>query len=92
MVSGITIVVCLLIFIILGGGWIAGYQYLKDKGPQYLVRFYLIYAIFRILTVLSVAVVSIFFISGSTAESKSFVLMLFTMYVLMMALTLIMKH
>lgn len=85
-------VVCLLIFIALGSGWIAGYQYLKDKGPQYLVRFYLIYAIFRILTVLSVAVVYIFFISGSTAESKSFVLMLFTMYVLMMALTLIMKH
>ena len=92
MVSLLTIVCSLLIFIILGVGWMKGCSYVKAKAPQMLVKFYLIYALFRVMTVLSIAAVYIFFISDSIGESKSFVAMLFVMYVLMMALTLKMKH
>lgn len=92
MVSALTVVCCLLLFTALGAGWVMGCSYIKAKAPQMLVKFYFVYAIFRILTVLSLAAVYIFFISGGLAESKAFVAMLFVMYVLMMALTLKMKH
>lgn len=92
MVSAVTLVGCLLLFAALGTGWVIGCNYIKDRAPQMLVRFYLIYAVFRVLTVLSVAAVYIFFISDSIGESKSFVIMLFVMYALMMALTLKLKH
>lgn len=92
MVSAPTIIFCAAVFALLGCGWVKGYDLVKGKAPQMLAKFYLAYAVFRVLTVLVLASVYIFFLSGSVAESKAFVAMLFVMYAVMMALTLKMKH
>lgn len=92
MVSVLAIMFSLLLLVALGAGWMAGYRYFKAEDHQMLVRFYMAYAAFRVFIILGYAAIYIFFISDSVAESKAFVLMLFSMYVLMMALTLILKH
>lgn len=92
MLSIQAIVVCAVVFAILGVGWVKGCDFVKSRNPDVFVRFYLVYAVFRTLMVLLVASVYIFFLSGSLAESKAFVVMLFVMYSIMMTLTLKMKH
>lgn len=92
MVSAPTIVFCAVVFALLGCGWVKGFDLVKAKAPQMLAKFYLAYAVFRVLAVLVLASIYIFFLSGSVAESKVFVAMLFVMYAVMMAFTLKMKH
>lgn len=92
MLSVQTVAVCAVVFALLGVGWLKGYDFVKARAPETLAKFYLAYAVFRMLTVLILAAVYIFFMSESMAESKVFVAILLVMYAFMMALTLKMKH
>lgn len=92
MPSTLTICLCLVLFAALGTGWVKGYDIVKKRAPLQLPKFYMVYAAFRMITILLVVAVYVFFISDSLAQSKSFVILIFIMYAAMMALTLKMKH
>lgn len=92
MPSPLTIFLCAALFTLLGMGWMKGYDFVKSKAPEQIVKFYLAYAVFRVLTILLVVGVYVLFISQSMAQSKAFVIMFFIMYAAMMALTLTKKH
>ena len=92
MPSPLTIFLCAALFTLLGMGWMKGYDFVKAKAPEQIVKFYLAYAVFRVLTILLVVGVYVLFISQSMAQSKAFVIMVLVMYATMMALTLAKKH
>lgn len=92
MPSPLTIFLCAALFTLLGMGWMKGYDFVKSKAPEQIVKFYLAYAVFRVLTILLVVGVYVLFISQSMAQSKAFVIMVLVMYTTMMALTLAKKH
>ena len=92
MPSPLTIFLCAALFTLLGMGWMKGYDFVKSKAPGQIVKFYLAYAAFRVLTILLVVGVYVLFISQSMAQSKAFVIMVLVMYATMMALTLAKKH
>ena len=92
MPSPLTIFLCAALFTLLGMGWMKGYDFVKSKAPGQIVKFYLDYAVFRVLAILLVVGVYVLFISKSMAQSKAFVIMIFIMYAAMMALTLTKKH
>lgn len=92
MPSPLTIFLCAALFTLLGMGWMKGYDFVKSKAPGQIVKFYLAYAVFRVLAILLVVGVYVLFISKSMAQSKGFVIMVFVMYAAMMALTLTKKH
>ena len=91
MPSPLTIFLCAALFTLLGMGWMKGYDFVKSKAPEQIVKFYLAYAVFRVLTILLVVGVYVLFISQSMAQSKAFVIMVLVMYATMMALTLAKK-
>lgn len=92
MPSLLTIGLCALLFIALGVAWVVGVGIVRRHWPRHLVHFYILMAAVRMVSVLTVAGVYILFISDSSAESKSFALMMMVMYVLMMLVMLIIKH
>ena len=92
MPSPLTIFLCAALFTLLGMGWMKGYDFVKSKARGQIVKFYLAYAVFRVLAILLVVGVYVLFISKSMAQSKAFVIMIFIMYAAMMALTLTKKH
>lgn len=92
MPSTLTICLCLMLFAALGTGWVKGYDVVKSRAPKQLAKFYLAYAVFRMITVLLVVAVYVFLISDSLQQSKAFAVMIFIMYVAMMAVTLKLKH
>lgn len=92
MPSPLTIFLCAALFTLLGMGWMKGYDFVMSKAPKQIVKFYLAYAVFRVLAILLVVGVYVLFISKSMAQSKAFVIMIFIMYAAMMALTLTKKH
>lgn len=92
MPSPLTIFLCAALFTLLGMGWMKGYDFVMSKAPKQIVKFYLAYALFRVLAILLVVGVYVLFISKSMAQSKGFVIMIFIMYAAMMALTLTKKH
>lgn len=92
MPSPLTIFLCAALFALLGMGWMKGCDFVKSKAPEQIVKFYLAYAVFRVLAVLLVVGVYVWSISRSMAQSKAFVIMVFAMYAVMMALTLTKKH
>lgn len=52
----------------------------------------MVYAVFRMVVIVGYMAFYIFLISGSSTESKAFALIILSMYVVMMTLTLILKH
>lgn len=92
MPSPLTIFLCAALFTLLGMGWMKGYDLVKAKAPDQIVKFYLIYAVFRVLAILLAVGVYVLFVSKSMGESKAFVAMVLIMYAVMMTLTLTKKH
>ena len=92
MPSPLTIFLCAALFTLLGMGWMKGYDFVKARAPKEIVKFYLAYAVFRVLAILLAVGVYVLFISESMAQSKAFVIMVLIMYAVMMVLTLTKKH
>lgn len=92
MVSASAVAFCAALFALLGCGWVKGYDIVKAKAPGQLAKFYLAYAVFRMVTILLVVAVYVFVVSDSLQQSKAFAVMVLLMYVAMMALTLKIRH
>ncbi|KGF16660.1 hypothetical protein HMPREF1640_09165 [Prevotella sp. S7-1-8] len=92
MVSSLTLIICTLLFTAIGAIWIVGYNYVKKHCPANLPQFYMILAVARIVSILAFVGIYILFISKSAAESRVFALMVILMYIVMMGVSLKIKH
>ena len=92
MISTTTLIICTLFFTAIGAIWIVGYNYVKKHYPANLPHFYMVLAVVRVVLILTFVGVYILFISKSTAESRVFAIMVILMYILMMGVSLKIKH
>ncbi len=86
--------IALVVFVVgsLGVVWVVGASVVKRHSPEHLPHFYMIIAVVRILILLTMIGGYIFLLSDSKEESKVFALFTMAMYVLMMVITLKIKH
>lgn len=80
-----------LFFTGLGLAYVKGYDFVRRHSPENLVRFYLVMATIRMLLVATVVAVYVF-LADNKEDSIHFAAMFFGMYVVMMVITLILKH
>ena len=80
------------LYSVLGMIWIKGVDYVKANSPKYLPSFYMILAVIRMVSILTVIGLYLLFISKSQEESVTFVIMMLSMYALMMMVTLLIRH
>lgn len=88
MVSALTIAVLAVLFVFLTAAWGVVLKVGVRHQIARLPRLYILFSLFRVLTVLLVAGIYILFVSRSVAESKSFAVVLFVMYMACLAMTL----
>lgn len=89
--SLLTIFLSALFFTLLGTAYVKGYGIVKSRAPERLAQFYLIMAAIRILLVATVVAIYVV-LSQDRQASISFAAMFLGMYVVMMVITLILKH
>jgi len=80
-----------LFFILLGAVYVEGYDFLKAHSPERLPQFYLVLVAIRILLVATVVAIYVI-LSQNRQDSIHFAAMFFGMYIVMMVITLILKH
>jgi hypothetical protein len=78
-------------FAFFGTLYVAGYNFFKKRNPEHLVRFYLILAVFRIMIVATVILLYTL-TADSRPQAIHFAMMFIAMYVVMMIITLTLKH
>lgn len=89
--SPLAIFLSVLYFTVLGMAYIKGYDFVKKHSSEHLVHFYLIMAAIRLILTASVVAIYVS-LSGNRADSIHFAAMFIGMYVVMMIVTLILKH
>lgn len=89
--STLTVFFSVLFFTLLGVAYVKGYDFVKSHSPNRLVHFYLIMATIRILLVAMVVLLYVI-LSQNYEESVRFAAVFLGMYVVMMVITLILKH
>ncbi len=89
--STLTVFLSALFFTLLGMAWIVGYDFVKKHSPQHLVRFYMLMATIRFVFVCTIVLAYAMF-SAQREDAKEFAIMFIGMYVVMMVVTLIIKH
>lgn len=89
--SGITIFLTFLYFLILGLVWVKGYDVVKKHDASLLPRFYLVLATIRFLLTATLVLCYILLTNDMTS-SRQFVIMVMVMYGVMMVVTLTLKH
>ena len=85
------IILSILFFTLLGGSYVKGYDIVKRQAPDHLVHFYLIMATIRMLLVLTVVGLYVFF-TGNRQDAIRFVVIFLIMYAIMMVITLKLRH
>lgn len=80
-----------LFFTVLGMAYVKGYDFVKRRSPEHLVHFYLVMATIRLLLIATVVAIYVF-LSDSREDSIHFAAMFIGMYVVMMIITLVLKH
>ena len=80
------------LFTLLGMAYVKGYDVVKRHSPQHLVHFYLIMATVRMLIVATAVAIYVLLIAKSRDDAISFALIIIIMYVVMMAVTLKLRH
>lgn len=83
-----TVCLSLMLFSALGAGWVKGFGIVKARIPDQIVKFSLLYSVFRMITILLYVGAYVLLFSESFEQSKAFVVMIFIMYVVMMAVSL----
>lgn len=86
-----TIFLSVLFFTILGTAYCKGYDITKRHSPERLPQFYMIMAAIRFILIVTI-VGAYAFLSGNRADTISFVTLFFTLYMIMMVVTLKLKH
>ena len=85
------IVLSAVFFTLLGVAYVKGYDLVKQHSPDHLVHFYLIMATIRMLLVLTVVGLYVFF-TGNRQDAIRFVVIFLIMYAIMMVITLKLRH
>lgn len=80
-----------LLITLLGFAYVKGYDLVKQKSPGHLPQFYLVMTIIRILLLLTVVGLYVLF-TESREDIIHFALIFLGMYVVMMIVTLSMRH
>ena len=80
-----------LLMTLLGAAYVKGYDLVKKKSPEHLPHFYLIMATIRMLLVLTVVGIYALF-SDSREDTIRFALIGIGLYVVMMVITLSLRH
>lgn len=78
-------------FTILGMGYVKGYNIVKEKDVTQLVKYYLLFTAIRFVLVMTVVGTYVVF-EDNREDSLRFAAMFFGMYVVMLIITLIIKH
>ncbi len=78
-------------FVFLGTAYVKGYDLVKEKSPEHLPQFYLIMTTIRMILVLTVIGLYVLF-TENREDTIHFVLTCIGMYVLMMVITLKLRH
>ncbi len=76
---------------VLGVAYVKGYDIVKKHSPEHLVHFYLIMATVRMLLI-GTAVALYVLLASSREESIRFALITIIMYIVMMIVTLTLRH
>lgn len=90
--SIITVVFTALFFIVIGVAYCMGWNQVKRTMPEHLIHYYMIAAVIRFLLVAILILAYIKFADASRKENIQFALMTVAMYVVMMVVTLSIKH
>ena len=85
------LVLSVLFFALLGVAYVKGYDLVKRHSPDHLAHFYLIMATIRMLLVLTVVGLYVFF-TGTRQDAIRFVVIFLIMYAIMMVITLKLRH
>lgn len=80
-----------LFFVVLGLAYVKGLGFVKRHSPEHMVHFYLIMATIRMLLVATIVIIYVL-LSDNRDDAVRFAAMFFGMYVVMMVVTLILKH
>lgn len=80
-----------LFFTLLGMAYVKGYDVVKSHSPEHLVHFYLIMATVRMLLIGTIVVLYVLF-AENREDAIRFALLFIIMYVVMMVITLSMRH
>ena len=86
-----TYFLAVLFFTLLGVAYVKGYDLVKSRSPEHLVHFYLVMATIRILLVATVIGLYVFF-TENREDTIRFALLYLIMYVVMMVVTLKLRH
>lgn len=86
------IVLTALFFIVVGVAYCIGWDYMKRTMPEHLVLYYLLAAVLRFLLVAIIILAFIKLAEASRGDNIRFSLMVIAMYVVMMVVTLSLKH
>ncbi len=76
----------------MGMAYVKGYDVVKSHSPEHLVHFYLIMATIRMLLVVTVVAIYVLLIASGREEAVRFALTIIIMYVVMMVVTLWLRH
>ena len=85
------IVLSILFFTLLGVAYVKGYDFVKRHSPDHLVHFYLIMATIRMLLVLTVIGLYVFF-TENREDAIRFAIIIIIMYAITMVITLKFRH
>ena len=80
-----------LFFTLLGMAYVKGYDVVKSHSPEHLVHFYLIMATVRMLLIGTIVALYVLF-AENREDAIRFALIFIIMYVIMMVVTLSMRH
>lgn len=89
--SPLIIFLSVLFYVLLGMAYCKGYDVTKEHSPGRLPQFYFVMAAIRFLLVASAVAIYVFF-SKNREDTLYFTAMFFAMYVIMMVVTLKLKH
>lgn len=87
----VQIVLSALFFLLLGTAYVKGYDVVKRHSPEHLVHFYLIMATVRMLLVGTIVALYVLF-AQNREDAIRFALIFIIMYVVMMVVTLKLRH
>ena len=80
-----------LFFTLLGVAYVKGYDLVKSRSPEHLVHFYLVMATIRMLLVVTVVGLYVFF-APNREDAIHFAVIILIMDALMMVVTLTLRH
>ena len=85
------IFLALLFFLLLGVAYVKGYDVVKRRSPEHLPHFYLIMATIRMLLVVTIVGLYVFF-TDNREDTIRFAAIILIMYAIMMVVTLKLRH